>query len=62
MRQLRKRVCDCSGAEKGEFACKAVFAVVVLFAFALAGGRGIVNGDAAIAREAASRVSKIATV
>jgi len=61
MRQLRKRVRDCSGVEKGGLDV-GIFVVVVLFKFAFAGGRGIVNGDAAIAREAASRVSKIATV
>lgn len=61
MRQLRKRGCDCSGIEKGELGA-IVFVLVVLFALAFAGGRGMVNGEAAIAREAASRVSKIATV
>lgn len=61
MRQLRKRGCDCSGFDKGELGA-VLFVVVVLFAFAFAGGRGIVKGDAAIAREAASRVSKIAAV
>lgn len=61
MRQLRKRACDCSGVEKGELGA-VVFVVVELFAFAFAGGREMLKGDAAIAREAASRVSKIATV
>lgn len=55
MRQ-RKEERGCSG----ESVCEGVVVAVVESFFA--GGRGMVRGEAAIAREAASGVSKIATV
>lgn len=61
MWQLRKRGCDCPRVEKGELGA-VVLVFVYFLTFAFANGRGIVKGDAAIARDAASRVSKMATV